>query len=228
MSCACQQAQVVARGALGWLQDPQTGTRLGLQLARLHTCRPGDASPTSLLLSDDAGLRSHASTAARGSIQKQFAVEGLALYWEPGRGPGAGSSDGQAAAADQAAGLKLSPQRSPAKSPAKLGLQASQQAQQPPSPPPSYVLHPTDFAVHCTLQLSGAGAPADGSGGGGSSLRVHAAAVLHHLQLSLDAKQAADMVALADRLAWCAARNKHAAYCPDGWRQPGPLAVPWR
>lgn len=211
------------------LQDPGTGARLGLQLSRLHTCRPGDASPASTLLSDDAGLRVHGSAAARGSFQKQFAVEGLALYWEPGSTPAGGSSssdgsrthDGSPSGleADQPAALMLSP----AKSSALPGSRALQQAQRLPQPAPAYVLHPTDFAVHCTLQLTGAAAAADGGG-----LRVHAAAVLHHLQLSLDARQAADMVVLADRVAWCAARNRHAAYRPDGWRLPSSRTVPWR
>ena len=185
------------------LQDAESGTVLGVQLSRLHTCRPSDAEHASLLLSDDAGLRVHGSAAARGSIQKQFAVEGLAVYCQP-----------RATAAP--AGGAAAPQQRPDK---------QQQPRQL-----SYVLLPTDLVLHSTLQLSaGVGGGGDGGAAGtAGGMRVHAAAVVSHLELSLDGGQAADMLALSDRVAWCAARNRFAPYCPDGWRSPGPRAVPWR
>ncbi|PSC70464.1 Methionine gamma-lyase isoform A [Micractinium conductrix] len=184
-------------------EDAESGTVLGVQLSRLHTCRPSDAEHASLLLSDDAGLRVHGSAAARGSIQKQFAVEGLAVYCQP-----------RATAAP--AGGAAAPQQRPDK---------QQQPRQL-----SYVLLPTDLVLHSTLQLSaGVGGGGDGGAAGtAGGMRVHAAAVVSHLELSLDGGQAADMLALSDRVAWCAARNRFAPYCPDGWRSPGPRAVPWR
>ncbi len=214
------------------MQDPQTGTRIGLKLSTLRTRLPNEPeAAASFLLSEDAGVLTHASAAARGSIQKQFAVEGLALSWQPGSGSSnssgrdgsssgrdeqqaaqpAGSSPGSAAAAAAGRG-GLTPRRSPPRRP------------KPRRPPlQAYLLQPTDCDIHTTLQLS---APASAADGGG--IKVHAAMVVHHLPLSLSGAQAADMLLLSDRLAWVAARNKVAAYCPTGWRRSGPRAVPWR
>ena len=214
-------------------QDPQTGTRIGLQLATLRTRLPNEPeAAASFLLSEDAGVLTHSSAAARGSIQKQFAVEGLALYWQPGSGS---SDSGSRCRSSSGSGEQLAAQPADV-SPAKLadaaaagrgGLTPRRSPGRRPKPrrPPlhAYLLQPTDCDIHTTLQLS---APASAADGGG--IKVHAAMVVHHLPLSLSGAQAADMLLLSDRLAWVAARNKVAAYCPTGWRRFGPRAVPWR
>jgi hypothetical protein len=183
---------------------------VGLTLRCLHTCKPGEAQPASLLLAEGEGVLPPGSPAARGSIQKQLAVEGLALYWEPGSAAGpAGAAaaaqqrQGEGRGGDEQAGLGVGE---------GAGERGGAQQQEP-----RYVLQPTDAVLHAALQLSG-----------GDGARVHVAAAVPHLPLSLDAAQAADALALSDRLAWCAARNAHAAYCPTGWRRMGPRAVPWR
>ena len=167
-------------------------------------------------------MLTHASAAARGSIQKQIAIEGLALYWQPG----SSSSDrGDEQQATQLPGSSPG-KASAAASPSRLTPRRAHTLRPKPRRPPlqAYLLQPTDCDIQATLQLS---APAS-AGDGGGGLRVHAAMVVHHLPLSLSGAQAADMLLLSDRLAWVAARNKVAPYCPTGWRQPGPRTVPWR
>ena len=172
-------------------------------------------------------MLTHASAAARGSIQKQIAIEGLALYWQPGSSS-SGSGDGGSGDEQQAAQLPGSSpgKASAAASPSRLTPPRAHTLRLKPRRPPlqAYLLQPTDCDIQATLQLS-APASAGDSGGG---LRMHAAMVVHHLPLSLSGAQAADMLLLSDRLAWVAARNKVAPYCPTGWRQPGPRTVPWR
>ena len=167
-----------------------------MQLERLSTCLPGQSEDHAgaLLLDEEGG----AAPAGRGGIQKQFAIKGVAVYWQPGN---SGSSEAlpEAQAPSEAGSASL--------------------AAAPLPPPLEYVLNPTNCSIHSTLQLS---APTTAASEGGSSsggLRVRAAAVVHHLRLSLDGQQAADMLALSDRLAWCTTRNKSAPYCPAGWRQ---------
>ena len=235
---AAQQGSKLACPHLPGLQDPQSGTRIGLQLRRLHTCLPGEAEHASMLLSDDAGVLTHASAAARGSIQKQFAMEGLALYWQPGTGGGSGSGSAGVqpevgAGAAERAGAASDDEGRPSGSGSSAASDPLIEGRQPQAPPqllPSqspqgYVLHPTDCVVHATLQLW---PPASGGNGSSGGMRAHVAAVVHRLQLSLDGRQAAAMLALGDRLAWCTAHNKYAAYCPAGWRRSGPRTVPWR
>ena len=80
------------------LEDPATGTAIGLRLERLHTCLPGEAEHVSLLLNDQGG----GSEGGRRALQKQFAVDGVSLYWVPGAAPGApatAAADADAAAA---------------------------------------------------------------------------------------------------------------------------------
>lgn len=203
------------------MQDPQSGTRISVQLRMLRTRLPGEAEASpSFLLSEDAGVLAHASSAARGSIQKAFAVEGLALYWQPGSSSSQGSGGTGGGGGGQAEAA--APASRPA-SPFQPAPRRKRRHKLPPPPPAAYLLHPTDIDIHTTLQLS-----APGTADGSSGIRVHAAAVLHHLQLSLSAGQATDVLVLSDRLAWCAARNRVAAYCPEGWRGPGPRTVPWR
>jgi hypothetical protein len=66
-------------------EDPATGRAFGLRLRRLHTRRPGEADHGSAMLAEDAGAE-HSSAAARGSVQKQFAAEGLSFYWQEEEG----------------------------------------------------------------------------------------------------------------------------------------------
>ena len=165
-------------------------------------------------------MLTHASAAARGSIQKQLAVEGLALYWQPGSG---GSSSGTGEPHSQPEGGVPASARGGAYTP--RGARGGRPAPRRP-PLHAYVLQPTDCDIHTTLQLSAPSAASGGGGGGG--IRVLAAMVVHHLPLSLSGAQAADMLVLSDRLAWAASRNRVAAYCPTGWRQPGPRTVLWR
>ena len=219
------------------LQDPASGTRVGLRLRTLRTRLPGEAEAApSFLLSEDAGVLAHSSAAARGSIQKGLAVEGLALYWQPGTGaaPAAGpaaEADGGAVQPEGAQPEVAAGQAPRPDSPFRPAARRRRRAKPAAPPPPSaFLLHPTDVDIHTTLQLSApsSAADGDGSGGGGGGVRVHVAAVVHHLQLSLSGAQAADILALSDRLAWATARNHVAAYCPAGWRARGPYAVPWR
>jgi hypothetical protein len=191
---------------LNTLQDPQTGTCIGLQLSRLHTCRPGEAEHASLLLAEDAGVLVHGAAAARGTVQKQLAVQGLALYWQPGRD----SSD------DPEDEIRLAPAEEGGPHFIPTATAGAEQAPPRRHKPPTFILQPTDCVLHASLQLS---AP-DG-------IRAHAAAVIRHLPLNLDGRQVADVFQLMDRLAWCSARTKFAAYCPSGWRRPGPRTVPW-
>lgn len=207
-------------------QDPASGTRVGLRLRTLRTRLPSEAEAApSFLLSEDAGVLAHASAAARGSIQKGLAVEGLALYWEPGTGGPGGTAHAPASAGPVAgAAQPTEPTQPEAAGQARRRRRPKAAAAPPPS---AYLLHPTDVDIHTTLQLSAPSSAADGGDGGGG-MRVHMAAVVHHLQLSLSGVQAADILELSDRLEWVAARNRVAAYCPAGWRARGPRAVPWR
>jgi hypothetical protein len=178
--------------------------RIGLQLERLSTCLPGQSEDhaAALLLDEEGG----AAPAGRGGIQKLFSIKGVAVYWHPGNGCRQASWEAQA--------------------PSDTG--AGSLAAATPVPPLAYVLHPTNCSIHSTLQLSAPTAAASGDSSSGGGMRVRAAAVVHHLRLSLDGQQAADMLALSDSLAWCTIRNKFAPYCPASWRQPGPRTVPWR
>jgi hypothetical protein len=199
------------------MQDPHTGTCVGLRLERLHTCLPGEAEHASLLLAEDAGSATHSSAAAKGSVQKQFAVEGLALYWQPGNLP----AEGQGSVGEQVASPSSPQQHRQQNLPEQQQPQGDTQ-QQPQQGQGQqlqfYLLQPTNLVLHTSLQLTH---PAD-------AMRVHTAVVVHQLPLCLSARQAADALALADRLAWCAARNKYAALCPTGWRTSGSKTVPWR
>eukprot|EP00887_Chlorella_sp_A99_P007395 scaffold2.g7395.t1 len=278
--------QLTVRNVHVAFQDPETGTSFGLKLAMLHTCLPGEASHASLLLSEDAGVLAHSSAAARGSIQKQLAVQGLAVYWQPGHGGGDVSSHGARAAqpllflkppqqqqqqkqqqqqeegeqqhaswqegkeggrvaeAQQPPEQEQLPEGQQQRSQPPGGEQVQQpvaaseeQGQQglPPAPDEEqlpHILLPTDFVVHITSQL-GPGAAGD-AGDAAPGVRIHAAAVVHSLELSLSKEQAFDLFLFADRLQWLAARNRYAAYRPagwleraadGGWQQP---RVPWR
>jgi hypothetical protein len=155
-------------------------------------------------------------------VQKQFAVEGLALYWQPGNLRAALPDEGQGGRQEQL------PEPSSLQQQWQPNLPEQQQQQQGDTQQlpqqhqgqqsQSYLLQPTDLVLHTSLQLTH---PAD-------AMRVHTAVVVHQLPLCLSARQAADAVALADRLAWCAARSKYAALCPTGWRTSGSKTVPWR
>jgi hypothetical protein len=229
--------QLTIRNVTVEFEDPQTGTRIGLQLATLRTRLPNEPeAAASFLRSEDAGVLTHASAAARGSIQKQFVVEGLALYWQPGSSSSSGSTVNRGSSSgggdeQQAAQLDGSSPGTAATaagaSPGRLTPRRVHARRHKPRRPPlqAYLLQPTDCDIQTTLQLSAPASAADGSSGG---IRVHAAMVVHHLPLSLSGAQAADMLLLSDRLAWVAACNKVAPYCPTGWRQPGPRTVPWR
>ena len=281
------------------LQDPQTGISFGLTLAKLHTCLPSEAEHASLLLSEDAGVLAHSSAAARGSIQKQLAVQGLAVYFRPGSAgraaetlaPGSPHAEHHGHAQQQQQHhhhhqeeeQQHEPpweQQEQQHEPAWERQQPEQQQQQQqgeevlwgtedgvavrqalwsngctegdnqepwhhhhhhrrqPLPeegrhdrdghhpqqeaPLPFILLPTDCVLHLTSQMG----PSAGSDPGG--MRIHAATVVHSLDLRLAKEQVVDLFRLLDRLQWLSTRNRCAAYRPAGLRPCGAPAVPWR
>ena len=58
-------------------EDPSTGREFGFQLAELKTCLAEETGSSSV---ED---NNNTASAVRGSIQKQFKMEGLALHWHP-------------------------------------------------------------------------------------------------------------------------------------------------
>jgi hypothetical protein len=60
-------------------EDPSTGREFGFQLAELKTC-PAEKIGSSSVIDNN---NNNTASAARGSIQKQFKMEGLALHWHP-------------------------------------------------------------------------------------------------------------------------------------------------
>ncbi|KAG7670791.1 hypothetical protein KSW81_004224 [Nannochloris sp. 'desiccata'] len=215
--------------------DPTTGRSFGFKLGKLHTCLPGETEHASLLLAEDAGVAVHSSTAARGSIQKQIAAEGIQLYWKVGNNISINNTGSSTASSSLSREGGASP---------LLHL-----------PPPSNkdeiktldkdvseidwnVLHSTDIIVHVTSKIIG--------GGGTDPIKVHASAIVHSIPVAIRPCQLKDILGCVDQVHWTSARAKHAHLRPStplrDWRAmwryavnavladlKGPLkAAPWR
>lgn len=166
----------------------------------------------SMLLAEDAGVAAHASAAARGSIQKQFALTGLSAYYRPGTAAAAGP--------DAAAPLHHEAGRH-GRVHGASSSSSTRSSEDGTRPDPHTVLHPTKILIHLTSQPAAAALAAAGKAGPGGGARVHAAALVHSMRVSLRPDQLADALLLADRVAWTAAQNRHAAFRSPGWRRPG-------
>lgn len=186
------------------VQDPSTGLVAGLKLAELRTVPLSEAEHLAVLGDDPFG-----GLGGRGAIHKQLAIRGLSAYWAPGAA---------AAAAPAAAAVVV-----PAGVEAAAAAAAAAQAEGAAAPDALHpLLLPLDATLQVVAQMPGSqtdrsAADLYGEGGrAGEGLRVHAAAVVHSLQLSLHHDQAADMLRLADGLEWLAARSRCAAFRPPG------------
>jgi Vacuolar sorting-associated protein 13, N-terminal/N-terminal region of Chorein or VPS13 len=215
--------------------DPTTGRSFGVKLGKLHTCQPGETEHPSVLLAEDAGVAVHASTAARGSIQKQIATEGIQLYWKVGNESSMNTSTPPSSRLVEDEGAAALPP--------------------PPLLPPSSinngmrtlpndiddtnwnVLHSTDVVVHVTSKIIGSG--------GRDPIKIHASAVVHSIPIAVRPNQIRDILRCIDQMNWTSARAKHAHLRPAAardWRAmwqyavnsvladlKGPLkAAPWR
>lgn len=193
-----RRLQLSVRNVHVKVQDPVTGRCFGLRLAQLHTCLPGETEHSSVLLADDGGVLAHSSAAARGSIQKQVAVDGIEFYWRIGESEA------------QVAGLEESTEESTEES---LPLEeesrhfwSEDELEEERTTKDWRVLHPTGIVVHMSSKIIGSG--------GSDPIRVHAASVVHSLPVALRPCQLADMVRCGDQLRWTAARAKHAHLRP--------------
>jgi len=223
--------------------DPTTGRSFGFKLGKLHTCLPGEAEHASLLLAEDAGVAVHSSTAARGSIQKQVAVEGIQLYWKVGkdntsiritRSTSIPSSrlSGEEEEEEEGAACPLR-DLPPSSTKDEDETRASDD-----SDTNWNVLYSTDIIVHVISTIIGAG--------GTEPIKVHASAVVHSVPLAVRPCQMKDILHCIDQVNWTLARAKHSHLRPPStsrdwratWRYAvnavladlkGPLkAAPWR
>jgi hypothetical protein len=181
--------------------DPVTGRSFGLRMQRLHTCLPGEVEHPSALLADDAGVAEHASAAARGSIQKQFAMLGGSFYWIPAR-PSEDESSFEAAA------TTCSP---PAEPLSEAGHEEQKGGTGTDAAKKEEVAHELLRSTDCVLHITSS----PGSSAG-SPRQVHASSIIYSLSLSIRKTQLADVVLFMDQLAWLTARSRHAALRPPG------------
>jgi hypothetical protein len=162
------------------------GRKFGVMLRQLRTSLPSEAQHPSVLLADDAGVLAHSSAVARGSMQKQFVIEGGAFYWQPPHSASCRSSTGIWSSSRSSSSSSIGGSNGEgAESPAQPSKQQAQLPGQDGAAGAdlSFILHPTD----CVVQVASKMGTADGEDGEG--LAVHAAAVVTELPLSIQSQQ---------------------------------------
>ena len=182
------------------IQDPVTGRCFGLRLAQMHTCLPGETEHSSILLADDAGVLAHSSAAARGSIQKQVAVDGIEFYWKAGEG-----NSGPAKESTEQEDSLREPEDVEEEETTRH-FWSEDELEEEKLFKDWRILHPTGIVVHMSSKILGSG--------GSDPVKIHAASVIHSLPVAIRPCQVADIVQCADQLQWTAVRAKYAHLRP--------------
>jgi len=187
--------------------DPTTGRSFGFKLGKLHTCLPGEAEHASLLLAEDAGVAVHSSTAAKGSIQKQIAAEGIQLYWKLGNSTTMSSITRSDTPSSRLSGeeeeeeVAASPLLDLPPPSNKDGRQKTLDTND--SDTTWSVLHSTDIVLHVTSKINST-----------DPIKIHASAVVHSIPLAIRPCQMTDILHCTDQVNWTSARAKHSHLRP--------------